>query len=167
MSSGRRGTKALLQRSQYRARPTPAWLAPGVMLPGEHQPASRNNVQPDAKIPSGREKSLLLVQLFLMQGLKRFAGVGMQQTSHEDSCRQICRLLKTDASVRVDRRVYMRKRALRKYLADSGGGEARRPAEHAKAWQSAGGGKSGGNRAARVPPQGGKKYAFRSRNARP
>ena len=56
----------------------------------------------------------------LLQRLKRFAGVDMQQTSHEDFCRQIFRVLKMDASVPVDSRVFMQKRALRKYLADSG-----------------------------------------------
>ena len=37
-----------------------------------------------------------------------------------DFCRQIFRVLKMDASVPVDSRVIMQKRALRKYLADSG-----------------------------------------------
>ena len=44
----------------------------------------------------------------------------MQQTSHVDFCRHIFRVLKMDASVPVDSRVFMQKRALRKYLADSG-----------------------------------------------
>ena len=35
----------------------------------------------------------------LLQGLQRFAGVGIQQMSNEDFCRQIFRVLKTDASV--------------------------------------------------------------------
>ena len=56
----------------------------------------------------------------LMQGLKRFAGVDIQLTSDEDFCRQIFCVLKMDASVPVDCRVFMQKRALRKYLADSG-----------------------------------------------
>ena len=43
----------------------------------------------------------------LVQGLKRFAGVGMQQTSDEDFCRQIFRVLKMDANVPVDSRVFM------------------------------------------------------------
>ena len=38
----------------------------------------------------------------LLRGLKRFAGVGMQQTSDEDFCRQIFHVLKMDASVPVD-----------------------------------------------------------------
>ena len=44
----------------------------------------------------------------LMQGLKRFAGVDIQQTSDEHCCRQIFRVLKMDASVPVDSRVFMR-----------------------------------------------------------
>ena len=56
----------------------------------------------------------------LMQGLKTIAGVDMQQTSDEDFCRQIFRVLKMDASVLVDSRVFMQKRALRNYLAGRG-----------------------------------------------
>ena len=56
----------------------------------------------------------------LMLGLKNFAGVVMQQTSDEGFCRQIFRVLKMDAIVSVDSRVFMQKRAVRKYLADSG-----------------------------------------------
>ena len=63
----------------------------------------------------------------LLQGLKRFAGVDMQQTSDEDFCRQIFHVLKMDASVRVDSRVFVQKRALRIYLADSGLMELGRP----------------------------------------
>ena len=63
----------------------------------------------------------------LMQGLKRFAGVDIQQTSNEDCCRQIFRVLKMDASVPVDSRVFMPKCALPKYLADSGLTEVVRP----------------------------------------
>ena len=63
----------------------------------------------------------------LMHTLKRFAGVDMQQTGDEDFCRQIFRVLKMDASVPVDSRVFMQKRALRKYLADSGLMEVVRP----------------------------------------
>ena len=63
----------------------------------------------------------------LMQGLKMFAGVDIQQTSDEDFCRQIFRVLKMDASVPVDSRVFMQKRALRKYLADSGLNKVVRP----------------------------------------
>ena len=55
----------------------------------------------------------------LKKGLETFAGVDMQQTS-ADCSRQIFRVLKMDASVPADRRVFMQKRALRKYLADSG-----------------------------------------------
>ena len=49
-----------------------------------------------------------------------FAGVDMQQTSDEDFCRQIFRVLKMDASVRVDSRVFMQKRALRNTLLIAG-----------------------------------------------
>ena len=63
----------------------------------------------------------------LMQGLKSFAGVDMQQTSDEDFCRQIFRVLKMDVSVPVDGRVFMQKRALQKYFADSGLTERVRP----------------------------------------
>ena len=52
--------------------------------------------------------------------LEKFAGVDVQQTSDVDFCRQIFRVLKMDASVPVDSRVFMKKRALRKYLADRG-----------------------------------------------
>ena len=45
----------------------------------------------------------------LMQGLKRLAGVDMRQASDEDFCRQIFRVLKMDASVPVDSRVFMQK----------------------------------------------------------
>ena len=51
----------------------------------------------------------------------------MQQTSDEDFCRQIVRVLKMDVSVPVDSRVFMQKRALRKYLADSGLTEVVKP----------------------------------------
>ena len=61
------------------------------------------------------------------QGLKRFAGVDMHQTSDEDFCRQIFRVLKMDASVPVDSRVFMQKRALRQSLGDSGLTEVVRP----------------------------------------
>ena len=62
-----------------------------------------------------------------MRGLKRFAGIIIQQTSGEDFCRQILRVLKMDASVPEDRRVFMQKRALRKHLADSGLTEVVKP----------------------------------------
>ena len=55
----------------------------------------------------------------LMQGLKTFAGVDMQQTSDKDSCRQIVRALKMGASAPVDSSVFTQKRVLRKYLANS------------------------------------------------
>ena len=42
-----------------------------------------------------------------MQGLKRFAGVDMQQTSDEGFCRQIFGVVKMNASVPVDSRVFM------------------------------------------------------------
>ena len=63
----------------------------------------------------------------LLQGLKTFAAVDVQQTNAEDFCRQIFRVLKMDASVPVDSRVFMQKRALRKYLADSGLTEVVKP----------------------------------------
>ena len=63
----------------------------------------------------------------LMQGLKRFAGVDIQQTSDDEFCRHIFRVLKMDASVPVNSRVFMQIRALRKYLADSGLTEVVKP----------------------------------------
>ena len=42
----------------------------------------------------------------LMQRLKRFAGVNIQQTSDEVFCRQVFRVLKRDVSVLVDSRVF-------------------------------------------------------------
>ena len=56
----------------------------------------------------------------LMPRPKRFAGIDIHKTSDEDFCRQIFRSLKMDASVLVDSRVFMQKRALRKYRANSG-----------------------------------------------
>ena len=56
----------------------------------------------------------------LKKGLEMFAGVDMQQTSDVDFCCQIFRVLKMDASVPVDSRVFIQKRALRKYPSDSG-----------------------------------------------
>ena len=47
-----------------------------------------------------------------MQGLKRFAGVDMHQTSDDFFSRQIFCVLKMDASVPVDSRVFMTKRAV-------------------------------------------------------
>ena len=63
----------------------------------------------------------------LLQGLKRFAGVDIQQTSDEWFRHRIFRVLKMDASVPVDSRVFMRKGALRKYRADSSLAEVVRP----------------------------------------
>ena len=63
----------------------------------------------------------------VMQGLMRFAGVDMQQTSDEDFCRQLFRVLKMDASVPVDSRVFMQKRAPPKYVAHNGLTEVLRP----------------------------------------
>ena len=56
----------------------------------------------------------------LLKGLKRVASVDMQQTSDEDFRHQIFRVINMNASVPVDSRVLMQKRALRKYLADAG-----------------------------------------------
>ena len=56
----------------------------------------------------------------LKKGLETLAGVDVQQTSDVHFCRQIFRVLKMDASVPVDSKVFMQKRVLRKYLADSG-----------------------------------------------
>ena len=44
----------------------------------------------------------------------------LQQTSDVNFCYQIFRVLRMDASVPVGSRVFMQRRALRKYLADSG-----------------------------------------------
>ena len=49
-----------------------------------------------------------------------FAGVDVQQTNDVHFCPQIFRVLKMDASVPVDSRAFIQKRALRKYLAYSG-----------------------------------------------
>ena len=49
-----------------------------------------------------------------------FAGVDVQQTSDVEFCRQIVRVLKVDASVPVDSKVFMQKPALRISHADSG-----------------------------------------------
>ena len=42
-----------------------------------------------------------------ISGLKAFAGVNMQQTNDEEFCRQIFRVLKIDANVPVDTRMFM------------------------------------------------------------
>ena len=64
----------------------------------------------------------------LMQGLKMVAGVDiLQQMSDDEFGRQIFRVLKMDASVPVNSRVFVQKRALRKYIADSGVAEVVRP----------------------------------------
>ena len=49
----------------------------------------------------------------LKKGLEMFAGVDVQQTSDVDFCRQVFPVLKMDAGVPVDSRVFMQKRALR------------------------------------------------------
>ena len=56
----------------------------------------------------------------LKKRLETFAGVDVQQTNDVDFSRQIFRVLRMDASVPVNCRVFIQKRALRKYLADSG-----------------------------------------------
>ena len=48
----------------------------------------------------------------LLQGLKRFAGVDLQQTSDEDFYRQMFRVLRMDASVPVNSREFMQKHAI-------------------------------------------------------
>ena len=63
----------------------------------------------------------------LMEGLKIFSGVDMQQTSDEDLAAIYSRVLKMDASVPVDSKVFMQERSVRKYLADSGLTEVVRP----------------------------------------
>ena len=83
----------------------------------------------------------------LLQGLKTSASVDVQQTNDEDFCCHIFRVMKMDASVPVDSRVFMQKRALRKYLADSGLTEVVKLDGRQytrKAWQGACGGNSGG-----------------------
>ena len=54
------------------------------------------------------------------KGLEKVPGVDVQQTSGVGFWRHIIRVLKMDASVPVDRRVFIQKLALQKYLADSG-----------------------------------------------
>ena len=56
----------------------------------------------------------------LKKRFETFTGVDAQQTNDVDFCSQIFRMLKMDASVPVNCRVFIQKRALRKYLADSG-----------------------------------------------
>ena len=56
----------------------------------------------------------------LKKGLEKVAGVDVQQTSDVEFCRQVFRVLTMDASVPVDSRVLMQKRALQTYIADSG-----------------------------------------------
>ena len=71
-----------------------------------------------------------------MQGLKTFTDVDMQQTSGEDSCHQICRVLKMDASVRVDSLVFMHNMPCGNTLLTAGshgGGQTRRSAVHTRA----------------------------------
>ena len=61
-----------------------------------------------------------LTEQELKKGLEKVAGVDVQQTSDVEFCRQVFRVLKMDASVPVDSRVLMQKRALHKYIAGSG-----------------------------------------------
>ena len=76
----------------------------------------------------------------LMQGLNRFAGLDMQQTSDEDFWRSVFRVVKMDASGPEDSRVFTQKRALRKYVAHSELTEVVRPhgrqytLKHARWW---------------------------------
>ena len=51
----------------------------------------------------------------------------MQQTGDENFCRQTFRLVKMNASVPVDSRVFMQMHALRKHLADGGLTEVVKP----------------------------------------
>ena len=96
----------------------------------------------------------------LRQGLNKFTGIDMQQTSDEVFCRQIFRVLKMDASVPVDSRVFMQKRTLRKYLADNGFTDVVRPdgrqytLKHAKVLVETIA--AGIEPLSSVPPQGGK-----------
>ena len=50
-----------------------------------------------------------LSELEPKKGLEKSAGVDVQQTSEVDFCQQIFRVLKMDASVPVDSRVFMQK----------------------------------------------------------
>ena len=61
-----------------------------------------------------------LTEQELKKGLEKVAGVDVQQTSDVEFCRQVFRVLTMDASVPVDSRVLMQKRALQTYIADSG-----------------------------------------------
>ena len=61
-----------------------------------------------------------LSEVELKKGLETFASVDVQQTSDVDFSGQISRVLRMDVSVPVDSRVFIQKRALRKYLSDSG-----------------------------------------------
>ena len=104
----------------------------------------------------------------LMKGLKRFAGVDIQQTSDEEFCRQIFRVLKMDASVPVDSTAYIQKRALRKHLADSGLTDVVRPdgrqytLHQGKVMVEA---IAAGIEQLEFLRKGGQRYSFRSRNA--
>ena len=62
-----------------------------------------------------------------MKRLHKAPGVEMQQKSDGEFCRQISRAMNIDASVPVDSRVVMQKRALGKYLAHSGLTEVVKP----------------------------------------
>ena len=76
----------------------------------------------------------------LKKRFETFTGVDAQQTNDVDFCSQIFRMLKMDASVPVDSRVFIKKRALRKYLADSGLTDVVKPGgrqytlKHGKCW---------------------------------
>ena len=61
-----------------------------------------------------------LSELDLKKGLETFSGRDMQQTSHVEIFRQIFCVLKMDASMPVDSRVFMQQPAMRKYLAACG-----------------------------------------------
>ena len=92
----------------------------------------------------------------LLPGLKIFPVFDVQQTSDEDFCRQVFRMMKMDASVPVDSRVFDKICAAQKKRAH-GSEEARRSVVHPKSWCSDDAGNSGRSRATRVPPQGRKK----------
>ena len=61
-----------------------------------------------------------LSELKPKKGLKQFAGVDVQETSGVDFFHQIFRVLKMDASVPVDSRVFIQKSAVRNTLLTAG-----------------------------------------------
>ena len=73
-----------------------------------------------AKSPLLNTRGRVQIVSVLKRTLDVPALVNMQQMNHDDFCRQIFRVLTMDASVPVDSRMYMPKRRLWKYLADSG-----------------------------------------------